>query len=320
MIAILGLSIAITMPRFPASKFSRMTIAQGDVLDKVIPVFDVADLDFRKALKELFSIASVKFAIEPGLEGKVTLNMRNAKFELVLQNICSQANVTYRYEFKTFMIIARDNSIISDPAPRQPLPKYDAKGATSSYPIRNSRPFLTPRRTKGGTYDLLNEALSVAGFYPYGVCSYGESGFALVLPIETIDKEGHALPDNFRFRFNQPKNVWNGPDEVQRTISDRIVGPDHDFRLIVLTISDDQKKSRSRAFEAVMKEYEGSGISWYDRRQMWSGNLKLKAYTYEFRRQKGSRLATLLKPGQSKISARRHLVLSGLWSEKELGN
>ncbi len=316
MIAILGLSIALTMPRFPASTLPPLALIQGDVLDTIIPSIDVKEANVHVVLKKLFDDAHLKMWVSPEIElvGKITLKLENSRFELVLQNILSQVSFTYMYKNRTFLIIPKTWNG-GDPGPPENLPIFHPEVPTSKYVLRNPKLFLTPKRTIRGTFDLLTEAARSAKFEWWDEWSYGSCGFAISLSFEAIDKEGVPLQGDSRLNFDLSYLSKFGMARLPELFSSGYGNEDRDYRMIVITTCDSSVKSK------VLWRYPGfRGLPNFLTDKPWNRSPKVTAYVYEFRRQKGSRLASLLKPGQSKISARRHLVLSGLWSEKELGN
>ena len=81
--------------------------AQDNILDKVIQSAEYQQADIREALKTLFRQVDANYSILPEVQGTVTINMKNARFELVLQNLLNQVNATFRYEAGVFVIVPR---------------------------------------------------------------------------------------------------------------------------------------------------------------------------------------------------------------------
>ncbi len=81
--------------------------AQDNILDKKIESAEYQQADIREALKTLFRQVDANYSILPEVQGTVTINMKNARFELVLQNLLNQVNATFRYEAGVFVIVPR---------------------------------------------------------------------------------------------------------------------------------------------------------------------------------------------------------------------
>ena len=90
-----------------------LAMAQGDILDHQISSAEYQNSDLREVLKTLFKEVNASYSIPPDIQGSITLSMKNAKFELVLQNVLNQVNATYRYEGGVFVILRREP--IGDP-------------------------------------------------------------------------------------------------------------------------------------------------------------------------------------------------------------
>ena len=89
--------------------------AQDNILDKVIQSAEYQQADIREALKTLFRQVDANYSILPEVQGTVTINLKNARFELVLQNLLNQVNATFRYEAGVFVIVPRPVDISTGP-------------------------------------------------------------------------------------------------------------------------------------------------------------------------------------------------------------
>ncbi len=320
MIAVLGISLALMMPGLPAIHMPLPMPVQGDVLDTIIPSFVCKDEDARAVLKRLFGGVHQKYWVSPEVElmGTITLKLDNTKFELVLQHVLNQVGFTYRYDKGAFLILDRGDNY-GDPGPPEDLREFSPRDSTSRFVIKNSGLFMAPRRTVGGTFNLMTEAMEAAGFESWSEWSYGSFGFAIVLPIEAIDQTGVPLRDRFSLDISYlPKFNFSKLAELFATGYNNL---DRDYRMIVLSAKNDLNVTGGQPKRDKLWRYPGvKGLPYEFRLSKWKKEPEVTAYVYEFRRQNGSHLANLLKPGQSKISARQHLVLAGLWTEKELGN
>ena len=85
-----------------------LAMAQGDILDHKISSAEYQNSDLREVLKTLFKEVNASYSIPPDIQGQITLSMKEAKFELVLQNVLAQVGATYRYEGGVFVILKRE--------------------------------------------------------------------------------------------------------------------------------------------------------------------------------------------------------------------
>jgi hypothetical protein len=108
--ALLAMALAVTTVGPIASSF-----AQDDILNKVIPSVEYLNADLREVLKSLFKQVDANYSIAPEIQGTVTLSLKGQKFELVLQNILSQVDATYRYEGGVFVIVRRESNTVGTP-------------------------------------------------------------------------------------------------------------------------------------------------------------------------------------------------------------
>ena len=322
MVIALGLSISMMASPSVVRSVNQPAI-QGEVLDKVIPSIDVTDIPLHELLSKLFTEVKTKYRVEPGIDQNtpITLKINHAKFELILQNVLAQVGATFRYEGKNFDIIDR-REYFGISRLDYKMTEFLPGSETSKSRLTNAFQFLTPKRTIGGTLDLFLERARTAGFDSWNVLSYGRSGFALLMPFESIDQKGKPLPKDDigrplgRFSFDMPYLTKYGFDKLNELFGKGYANQDHDYRMIVLTFR------RNTAFvanrEIVMKELEQALLPEAVQKERWKSTPTVTAFVYEFRRPPGQHLAVLLKPGESKISARQHLILAGLWTDKEL--
>ena len=68
----------------------------------------IKTLIFEKCSKPFSKKLMPATAFPPDIQGSITLSMKEAKFELVLQNVLAQVNATYRYEGGVFVILKRE--------------------------------------------------------------------------------------------------------------------------------------------------------------------------------------------------------------------
>lgn len=98
--AVLGLTMLTGMPA--------ISHAQTDPADKMIPSLDFDAVDVREALRALFKSVDVSYSIAPEVQGTVTVNLKNVRFDTALQNILKQVDSTYRVEGGVYQIIKRE--------------------------------------------------------------------------------------------------------------------------------------------------------------------------------------------------------------------
>lgn len=120
-----------------------IAFAQGDVLDHHIVSAEYQNSDLREVLKSLFREVGASYSISADVQGSITMSMKDAKFELVLQNVLAQVGATYRYEGGTFVIIKREAVTVGTPEAGAEPPKAGAKGEiTRKIYIRSADPAL----------------------------------------------------------------------------------------------------------------------------------------------------------------------------------
>ena len=85
-----------------------ITHAQTDPADQIIPSLDLDSVDVREALRALFKSVGVSYSIAPEVQGTVTVNLKNVRFDTALQNILKQVDATWRVEAGVYQIIKRE--------------------------------------------------------------------------------------------------------------------------------------------------------------------------------------------------------------------
>ena len=324
MVLALGLSIAMMAPP-PLIQLPQQSTHLDEILGRIIPNFEGINVEFRTTLTELFKTLGVKVWISPELEGKISLSMRGVKFDLLFHNFCAQVNATFRYERDTFLIVKRSDSSEGIGGTSRQVCSFAPGFPSSQVSISQRSLFLSRKQTKGGSYDLLMESIKTAGFKLSGIRSYGKTGFAIVLPFESIDKAGKPYVGSTksfhrqRFDFSMPYLQSFEMSKMGELFANTWDNLDHDYRLIVIAATNDVTGPNDQTSQNQRSHFKDDiGIPEDFRAEKWANTPTVKAFVYEFRRPAGQHLAVLLKPGQSEISARRHLIMSGLWTEKEL--
>ncbi len=118
-----------------------LAMAQGDILDHKISSAEYQNSDLREVLKTLFKEVNASYSIPPDIQGQITLSMKDAKFELVLQNVLAQVGATYRYEGGVFVILKREPPEKPIVEPGGPDPKPAGKIVRKIF-IRSADPQL----------------------------------------------------------------------------------------------------------------------------------------------------------------------------------
>ncbi|MFI5384870.1 MAG: hypothetical protein ACHQ50_02010, partial [Fimbriimonadales bacterium] len=89
--------------------------AQTDPANQIIPSLDFDSVDVREALRALFKSVGVSYSIAPEVQGTVTVNLKNVRFDTALQNILKQVDATYRVEGGVYQIIKREPPVQQNP-------------------------------------------------------------------------------------------------------------------------------------------------------------------------------------------------------------
>ncbi|HVT11159.1 MAG TPA: hypothetical protein VHE55_02750 [Fimbriimonadaceae bacterium] len=101
--AVLGLTMLVGVPS--------VAKAQTDPATQIIPSLDFDSVDVREALRALFKSVGVSYSIAPEVQGTVTVNLKNVRFDTALQNILKQVDATYRVEGGVYQIIHREEIV-----------------------------------------------------------------------------------------------------------------------------------------------------------------------------------------------------------------
>src|SRR5579862_508513 len=101
--------------------------AQTDPANQIIPSLDLDSVDVREALRALFKSVGVSYSIAPEVQGTVTVNLKNVRFDTALQNILKQADATYRVEAGVYQIIKREEIVPPNDQNQQAPPETNNK-------------------------------------------------------------------------------------------------------------------------------------------------------------------------------------------------
>lgn len=90
------------------------TSAHAQDSGKTINKLDLENADIRDALKSIFDSVGFNFSVDPAVQGTVNLKIATpTPFEVVLQNLLTQVNATYRIEGGVYTIILKEASNIN---------------------------------------------------------------------------------------------------------------------------------------------------------------------------------------------------------------
>lgn len=99
--SVLGLALITALP---AGAFAQ----EGDLEGKIVPSLEFEQIDVRDALKALFKSVDANYTIDSDVQGTVTLNLKNVKFSVAIQNITRQVDATYRIEGGVYRILRKE--------------------------------------------------------------------------------------------------------------------------------------------------------------------------------------------------------------------
>ncbi|HLO97967.1 MAG TPA: hypothetical protein VK171_05170, partial [Fimbriimonas sp.] len=125
-----------------SANFAPSAYAQSEILDQIIPSAEYQSADLREALRALFKQVNANYSIAPDIQGQVTISMKNAKFELVLQNVLAQVGATYRYEGGVFIIVKKEVVSGGTTTPDVAPPATTTRGIVRKIYIRSADPAL----------------------------------------------------------------------------------------------------------------------------------------------------------------------------------
>jgi len=85
---------------------------QGDIFQRNISSLEFSNTDVHEAIRTLFKQVNVPYSIDPDVHGKITLSLKQATFEIALQNILRQVDCTIRAEGGVIQIIKRHDTLV----------------------------------------------------------------------------------------------------------------------------------------------------------------------------------------------------------------
>lgn len=168
MAAVLGLTMLTALPAISA--------AQTDPGDQMISSLDLDSVDVREALRALFKNVGVSYSIAPEVQGTVTVNLKNVRFDTALQNILKQVDATYRVEGGVYQIIKREEPAPNPGTTQEPTNTANNKVRRKVY-VRKADPMFIAQligQDKGNTQFTLSPEMSTVIKTPSGG---GQGGF-----------------------------------------------------------------------------------------------------------------------------------------------
>jgi type II secretory pathway component HofQ len=126
-----------------------------DVSQTTISSLNLQDVDIRDALRALFKYASgVSYVVGSEVQGTVTIELSNIKFEVALRNILDQVKATYRIEGGVYQIISRSNDPTVVPTDEHTGPPPTVHHTPVRIYLNHADPALIFRLLQGfgGTY------------------------------------------------------------------------------------------------------------------------------------------------------------------------
>ncbi len=288
--------------------------AQGknDLLcDLKIASIEIENAEVREVLSHLFKNLLVKHWVDLDLEGNVTLSMKNVPYSMVLDNVLAQVGGEYAIEKGVYVIRKKRFSPIYEGMPLLGGDNFLTGAFTSTYVLVNPALFKSPLNTKGGTYDLLLEAIRAVKFKDWHVRTFGRGGFALVMPFESINANGRPTNRNRRFQYNP--SFWRTVDfqKIGAYFAHEFDPPLDNQRVIVLAA--EPFPSLTSGPESLVLDVQRKDLSERARREKWEVGVKVSAFVYEFTDGMNGSPAKLLPSGKG-LPARTHLIGAGLWS------
>ncbi len=282
-----------------------------DVRDQIIPYIELLNADIHEALRTLFKTHGIKVSIGPGIHGGVTIALRNVTVQIALEYILRQVDATFRIDGDTILIRRKF----------QETPIYENGRANSNfipgeyssrYDFVSPVIFETPQRTKGGTCDMLLEAVRGGGFSQWFIWDYGNSGFAIVLPFETIHDDGRPSAGSSRFGYKPKYLAGFDFPKIGDYVASEYEVLDRRYRVIVLVAST-EPITKTGVGETEKREIVDGpfDLGTKYRRENWRGELKVSALVYEFKGGNKVEPAQLLANSKG-LPARTHLVAAGL--------
>ncbi len=87
-----------------------------NIEDKIIASVEYESADVREALRALFRNVNVSYAIDPEVQGTVTVSLKSVPFGTALQHITRQVDSTYQVQGGVYRIMRRQPDINTIPA------------------------------------------------------------------------------------------------------------------------------------------------------------------------------------------------------------
>jgi hypothetical protein len=84
-----------------------MAMAQDDKEGQIIPSIEYQQADVREALRALFKMVGVSYAIDPDVQGYVTVSLKSVPFGTALQSILRQVDAVYQVQGGVYRIMRK---------------------------------------------------------------------------------------------------------------------------------------------------------------------------------------------------------------------
>jgi hypothetical protein len=289
--------------------------AQEDPRDRALTLH-LRQVAVRVALKRIFGAVRIGYTVARDVQGNVTLVGDSASFEAALRCALDQVDATWRCFGGIYEIIKRDIRIpTASLAARVQLPDLHPGQCSASYRVRNKALYLTDDLTLKGTYDLLVNAASQAGYSEPSLYRYGPDGFALALPLEAIGEDGRPPSEN----VGVLPDLGAGLDfrKIADVVQGSSLNANYAYRMLVLVVSMAPIRPDGIAGEPWWL-YPREKIPSFFSTHTWQTDPTLTVLVYEFRHKPGSDALALRGRRERGLSGRDHVVSAGLWKVSEL--
>jgi hypothetical protein len=124
-VSIIAALTVLNLAAVPLRAHAQANPGSGDVSNTVVSSLNLQDVDVRDAVRALFKNVNASYVVSADVQGTVTVDLKNVKFEVALRNILDQVKATFRIEASVYNIIKRDEpvrdpGVIVDPGPTLP--------------------------------------------------------------------------------------------------------------------------------------------------------------------------------------------------------
>jgi hypothetical protein len=142
----------------PVISISRRNVGDINKFD-----VDIVDADIREVLPKLFRRQGQTYFANASVRGKVTVHLKDVRFDVALESIVRQANASYRADGGAYYVINRD--AVEEESPSL-LIRLDVPGQTFERGLRGLMKAGLDYRVEAGEYFLMNQGRKVASIVP----------------------------------------------------------------------------------------------------------------------------------------------------------